>query len=494
VVSFSPFVPNQFKSSFRVLCRVFLESRNRWQQRARQQAVEIQQLKTERDLAHKEVQILKAWVAQYQIQTQQQPQPSWQTMRPLPGHQYNPIIIALCCQLGLLVGFRATPKVLECVSEAFELGLKIPSRDVVRNWNCRNGVAILQEPVKANNWVWMIDHSVQLGQMYVLIVLGIRRSDLPVGRPLTREDMSVLAVLPTKSRRKEEVSAQLKQVAEQWGKPLAVVCDGASELYEGVASLKDGVFKGICLSDVKHKIANLLKKELGSDERWTKFDGYLGTTTAAIQQTELEHLMPPRKKLKCRFMSFDRLIDWATRVTDYLQRTPSSPRLIEKLGWLNELTEDLTPWQQVRQMIGVALRQANEQGVWVGASQQLRENLMAMPADTDWVEQMRERLIEIVASNESQLEQLEIEGVRFPCSTEVLESAFGAFKTIQRHHTRGTFTTLLATFPTLFDKCTPQKIRKRFSRVANQDLTNWLKTAGLTDSTQSRRMIALQLT
>lgn len=399
-------------------------------------------------------------------------------------------MIALCCQLCLLVGFRATPKALQCVSDAFDMDLKIPSRDVVRNWNCRNGVAILKEPIKADDWIWMIDHSVQLGKMFVLVVLGIRRVDLPEGRPLTRQDMSVLAVMPTSSRGKEEVSSQLHQVAISFGEPMAVVCDGACELREGVASLKDVGFKGVCLSDVKHKIANLLKKELGRDERWKKFESQLGTATAAIQQTELEHLLPPRKKQKCRFMNFDRLIDWATGVERHLQNEKQSPRLIEKLGWIGEFTTEMQQWQQVREMIGVVLRQSNTYGVWAGATKQLREDLMAMPASTDWASRMREYLIEIVASNESQLEQLEIEGVRLPSSTELLESAFGAFKAIQRHHNRGTFTTLLATFPTLFDDCTPAKIRQRLLRVRNKDLLDWVKSAGLADSTQARRMRA----
>jgi hypothetical protein len=328
--------------------------------------------------------------------------------------------------------------------------------------------------------------------MFVLVVLGIRRVDLPEGRSLTRQAMSVLAVLPTTSRDKEEVSSQLHQVAANFGEPMAVVCDGACELREGVASLKDVGFKGVCLSDVKHKIANLLKKELGRDERWKKFESQLGTTTAAIQQTELEHLLPPRKKQKCRFMNFDRLIDWATGVQGHLERKEKSQRLIEKLGWIGEFTADMKQWQQVREMIGVVLRQSNEHGVWVGATKQLREDLMAMPASTEWAGRMRERLIEIVASNESQLEQLKIEGLRLPSSTEVLESAFGAFKAIQRHHNRGTFTTLLATFPTLFDHCTPAKIRDRLLRVRNKDLAVWVKAAGLSNSTQARRMQALQ--
>jgi len=175
-----------------------------------------------------------------------------------------------------------------------------------------------------------------------------------------------------------------------------------------------------------------------------------------------------------------------------LQHEPKLPRLIDKLGWLNEFTDDMKQWEQVREMIGVALRQSNEHGVHVGATKQLREKLMTMAASTDWTERMREHLIEIVASNESQIEQLGIEGLRLPSSTEVLESAFGAFKAIQRHHNRGTFTTLLATFPTLFDHCTAAKIRDRLSRVSNKDLAAWVKSAGLSNSTQARRTQAMQ--
>jgi len=54
--------------------------------------------------------------------------------------------------------------------------------------------------------------------------------------------------------------------------------------------------------------------------------------------------------------------------------------------------------------------------------------------------------------------------------------------------------TPLATFPTLFDPCTSQKIRERFARVNDNALSGWFMTAGLNNSTQSRRMNAVQLT
>jgi hypothetical protein len=410
----------------------------------------------------------------------------------MPGHQFSAEMISLCCQLSKLTGFRAVPKVLRCIAEAFGIELKVPSRDAVRNWNSRNGVAILQQAPRADDWVWMIDHSVQLGKMFVLVVLAIRQSQLPIGRPLRREDMTTLAVLPTNSRDKVEVGRQLTRVAEDLGVPLAILSDGARELHEGAQSLKTLGFQGVHLDDIKHKVSNLLKKKLRSDERFKAFLAKLGQTTASIQQTEIEHLLPPRKKEKCRFMNFGQTIDWASMVRHQLTLVDSSgievsERLREKLGWLDRFSDDLRCWNECRELIGIVLKQANTQGVFVGSTGELRCKLKQCSATSELAQSIRDEMISFYQSNEDKLSLLASAEPVLPCSTEVLESAFGSFKTIQRNHGRGTFTSLLAVFPTLFDQCTPAKIRERFKQVTNTDLKDWIRSSGLTNSTQSRR-------
>jgi hypothetical protein len=55
----------------------------------------------------------------------------------------------------------------------------------------------------------MIHHSVLPRKMYVLVVLGIHKDEVPRDRSLKRSDMTVLAVSPAPSRRKEEIHEQL---------------------------------------------------------------------------------------------------------------------------------------------------------------------------------------------------------------------------------------------------------------------------------------------
>jgi hypothetical protein len=72
-----------------------------------------------------------------------------------------------------------------------------PDRSTGRLWLLRIGLAALLRPKAiAADWVWMIDHSVQIGQCKCLVILGIRLSEFPKGRPLCHQDMEPLALVP----------------------------------------------------------------------------------------------------------------------------------------------------------------------------------------------------------------------------------------------------------------------------------------------------------
>lgn len=491
----SPICLQSFKSPWRCLCRSFWISRNRWKRKAKRLRRQLDDQNTLYQQTRQELLRLQQLTGQLRQEIKlrdEQPTPISILHKNLPGHQFSAAMICMCCQISMIVGIRAVPKVIELFATTFDLPLKIPSRDVVRNWNCRNGVAILEEATRQDDWIWMVDHSVQLGKMFVLVVLGIRQSELPQGRPLRREDMSVLAVLPTSTRDKQEVSEQLSAVAESFGMPIAVLSDGAAELHHGVASLQKAGFSGVHLDDIKHKIANLLKRRLTKDARWKAFTAKLGTTTAAIQQTELEYLLPPRKKEKARFMNIGRLIDWAQMVEHELTRTESAThaRVVEKLGWISEFRDELQLWSEYRMLMSEALVMANEEGVFAGSSDQLAKRLGDVVVKHPPSQEFAFQIVTFYRHNESQLAKLDEPSLRLPSSTEILESGFGGFKARQGYHGRGTFTSLLATFASEFDTCTPEKIRRRFARVGTKDVKAWLKKSSLTDSTQSRRTAA----
>ena len=82
------------------------------------------------------------------------------------------------------------------------------------------------------------------------------------------------------------------------------------------------------------------------------------------------------------------------------------------------------------------------------------------------------RLVEFVRTAEQQL----VPGERLPLSTEILESSFGLFKQSEGQHSKGGFTSLLASFGALLKPATADSIREDFTRVPVSTLRTWVRT------------------
>jgi len=237
-------------------------------------------------------------------QLTQQPIP-WPSDLPLPHHSFGPKMIALCLNLCKAIGFRPTEAALKIIFECLGIETKIPSWSSMRIWACRVGVASLQQLLEsADDWIWMADHSNQIGTEKVLQILGIRASHLPEpGQTLSREKMTVLAVIPGKDWKCEDVRREYKKLAMRIGAPRYLITDGAVELFESADTLQNKGEKTIVLRDMKHLAANVFEKLIGKSERFTSYLSELGRTRSRIQQTELSHFTPPPQKQKARFMN-----------------------------------------------------------------------------------------------------------------------------------------------------------------------------------------------
>jgi hypothetical protein len=489
---------SRFKSPLWVVARVLWSSRERkWLEcrRLKQQLEEAQRRISRQD---REIGQLKeeGQRLKQQLRGQSKSQPQAETEfrlpadRPLKGHQYGCGLIGLAVNLARVVGLRGSERVLKVVLEW--LGVKQPTPDwtTIRLWLMRLGVAALGEPVEqADDWVWMVDHSNQIGPEKALAVLGVRASKLPPrGEALQHEDVRPLTVRPGTSWKREDMAAVYRELAEQYGAPRAVLCDGAVELREGAKGLQNQRADTIVLQDFKHKAAIFLKSAVGDHPRFAEFNTQLGKTRSAIQQTELAHLTPPGQKPKARFMNLALTLEWAA-VVGWLLDHPeaqaraglAAERLEEKLGWLRSFSAALAEWRECQQVIDSGLTFINTQGLFRGAGGQLAVAVGTNRTHTA-ARQLAQRLVEFVTAAESQLKP----GERLPMSTEILESTFALYKQLERQHSKGGFTGLLAAFGALLKPATEETIRRAFSRVTVKDVFRWTRENLATTLTSKR--------
>lgn len=377
------------------------------------------------------------------------------------------------------VSLRGVPRVLAIVAEALGWDLAIPHWTTGRLWLLRLGHALLTMVLEeAEDWAWIIDHSVQIGKDKCLVILGIRLSKLPErGECLCHTDMHLVALVPRESWTRQEVDQELEAASKRTGIPRVIVDDHGGDIAGGVSFFQERHPQTVEIYDAKHKAACLLKSRLEKNPRWQEFNPKMAQTRCAIQQTEMAFLVPPSPRPKARFMNLAPSLQWAENVlavlnapTAVVREHVTLERLEEKLGWLREFAADIAEWSEWQRVVNVTVEFVDRQGVYRGAAKELRTELRGHQTHPSSQRLAGELLVFVVR----QARRAE-PGERFPGSTEVLESCFGRFKQLEKQQARGGFTSLVLGFGALLAETATEIIKKAMQNSRTKAVFGWCR-------------------
>lgn len=364
----------------------------------------------------------------------------------------------------------------------------VPHWSTGRTWLLRIGLAELTRPKAiVDDRVWMIDHSIQVGQVKCLVILGIRLGELPIGRPLAHHDMELIDLVPMAEATKHTVAACLEATAAEAGVPRAILDDHGADLHGGVEIFRAAHPGVVEIYDIKHKAACLLKAVLGQDPLWKPFAAAAAAAKCALQQTALAALVPPSQRTKCRFMNLAELVDWAAATLALLDDPARlaragipAERAGAKLGWLEGYREPLAEWSAWHGLIGATLEAVRDRGLYATAGPDLAA---ALPAAVGRAGELRDQLVAFVDAESAKVPR----GQWYPGSTEVLESLFGKLKSLEHDQSKGGFTALVLGLGAMLASLTPDSIAEALDRVRVRDVSDWCaKKLGVT--VQSLRM------
>ena len=149
---------------------------------------------------------------------------------------------------------------------------RTPSINSGKLWMLKLGYYNLtKKQTIAKDWIYIIDHSIQLGKEKLLLIIGIRAKDLPKDRALKYEDMEIIDLQPVKRSTGAIVYEQLKEASKKTGEPRAIVSDMGSDIKLGVRLFQEESLNTVHIYDLKHKIALIIKKLLERDNKWSEF-------------------------------------------------------------------------------------------------------------------------------------------------------------------------------------------------------------------------------
>jgi hypothetical protein len=170
---------------------------------------------------------------------------------------------------------------------------------------------------QADDWVWIVDHTLQVGDEKCLVILGVRLSALPdVGHCLRHQDVEPIALIPVEKSNGEVVYQQLEAQVKKTGVPREIVSDHGTDLKAGIEQFCAAHSETAAIYDIKHKTAAVLKRELGKDSTWLAFAQQANHTKRQVQQTALA--APPSQRTKARYMNVDVLLEWGGHALAFL--------------------------------------------------------------------------------------------------------------------------------------------------------------------------------
>ena len=177
---------------------------------------------------------------------------------------------------------------------------------------------------KAEDWVLIVDFSIQLGKDKVLLIYGIRQKEIPFGRSLKCTDLQTLHIESKESWKKEDVSKVLKDLKSKLGTIKYVVSDGGCEIVKGLAMAE---IKHTY--DLTHALALITERILRQDKNYMEVTSELSKMQIALSQTDAAHLIPLKQRKKSHYQNIKRIADYLAGLSRYVKEERyTQPRVV----------------------------------------------------------------------------------------------------------------------------------------------------------------------
>lgn len=368
---------------------------------------------------------------------------------------------------------------------------RTPSINTGKMWMMKLGYyRLMQSKEKAQDWIWIIDHTIQMGKEKCLAILGIRVKDLPKTRALKYEDMEMIDLQPVETSTGEIVYQQLEENVKKTGVPRAIVSDMGSDIKNGVARFQEVHKESVHIYDLKHKMANLVKNILQSDEQWAEFKKFANLVVKKLQNTTLAGYRPPKQRQKARYMDIGNLVRWAENtlikyesIHTKEERTEDEIKLETVLGDIAKFGEDIINWGEMVKVISLVLKFMNIHNLQTDSYEKFNE-LHGDKIKKLKTEKAKKLANELLSFIQEQQKVCRVDE-RLLHSSDILESLFGKLKFLEKEQSNSSFTSLILSVGAMVSKTTESIVTTALETISIPMIDKWCKEKiGLTIQAQ----------
>jgi hypothetical protein len=344
----------------------------------------------------------------------------------------------------------------------FPLALPVPSFTTIRAWVLRLGCYALLRPLPQDTpWLWIIDHTIQIGAQKLFLIVGCPLSDVPFGqRCLSLADLRLVALVPMEQSDQYLIDAELEKGTHRTGTPRLIVSDQGSDLVKGIELFQQRHANTAAVGDIAHHGANVLENRWERDPRWKELLQRFAQTNQQIRQTADAFLLAPTLRNKARFMNVGPLLRFARRLLSLLKREIPNEKAQQRYGWLLEYEEDVARWLEQYDVVEKTIQRVRRHGLNGGTLGEL-EKAWGAESERPGTKMVRGHMRAYVSKNVRQAQ----EGETLAGSSEVLESAFGKWKAKTGESGQGELTGMALSLGAILGQHDEEEVRQALEAV-----------------------------
>jgi hypothetical protein len=363
-----------------------------------------------------------------------------------------------------------------------DLELGEPSYVTILVWVKKVGLfSVTRTKEKADDWILIMDESIDIGHEKLLVIFGVRYSQIEFGRALQYTDLTPFLIKCGKHWNAENFVKELKEVFKQCGEIIYIVADGGGAMCKSIRLL----FK-VHVYDITHKIAWILKKMYAEDKIFKKYSRAMSQMRFKFVCSDISHVIPTKQRSDSRFMNMDVLSDWGMKVINCIDSFDKSSKEYQKLKWVKPHKKFITELYVINGAITQIKSILKTKGLSNQTINETNEILEKLNMDNERIKYFCEEIKKYLKETKEQLPDEE----KILCTSDIIESSFGKYKNNLTQNPTAGITNLSLCVSAFTSSLDAEVLKAGLESTKIADLKEWSKeNIGETNLSKRKRVL-----
>ena len=367
-----------------------------------------------------------------------------------------------------------------------DLNISPPSHSTIILWSKKFGLYHIERKIpRSNDWVIILDESIEFGNEKMLVILGIKEHDIDYNKALQYQDLECLALKISNSWKGDEIKKILDEVRSKVG-----------EIKYAIADMGNAIKKALAISeishveDLTHKLSWIIKKIFEKNEEFMAYTKKLAHLRKTMALSKMSHILPPTQRVHSRFMNLKPIVDWGLSIIEiYKDRTLLPIASAEKLRGVVEHKELLIELSQIVEQAISIQKIFKNKSVSEKTIRECKRHLDKLPNRPNINTFKSEVLMYLKRMRTIKNEQ---NFKNILCSSDIIESSFGKYKSYINNNKSIGITALSLTIPAfLNDYSNKNTVLSAMENITTNDIKHWSGN-NIGDSLITRRKAVLK--